>query len=150
MKVYEGFNLGINYYASPFWNVIRKIENKLGNEPYTSEWTNISKYDLNNGRPDAKHEGIFSLVDDLLLDEIRILEPTVCMFFTWHGFDYRIKKIFNGIEFLPVNEFKIHQFCQLKHEKLPLLTFRTYHPRYLRINRLENKVIEYVGKAISD
>lgn len=26
MEVYEEFNVGIDYYASPFWNVTRKVE----------------------------------------------------------------------------------------------------------------------------
>jgi hypothetical protein len=150
MDFYEDFNVGEKYRSTPFWNTVRKIEDKLGNEPYTCEWTNISKYDLDSSRPDAEHEQIFSSVDNLLLDEIRILEPKVCVFFTGHSFDYRIKNIFNGVDFLPVNEFEVHQFCQLKHDKLPLLTFRTYHPKYLVMSGLAEDVIECIGKMSSD
>jgi hypothetical protein len=41
MSAYEDFNVGEKYYASPFWNVIRKIETALGNEPCV---TGIKKY----------------------------------------------------------------------------------------------------------
>jgi hypothetical protein len=148
MDVYKKFEVGKDYLSTPFWNVIRKIEAKLGNEPYSCEWTNINKYDLENGKPDAEHERIFSTVDNLLLDEMRIMKPKVCIFFTGHAFDGRIKNIFEEVEFLSVNGFEIHQFCRLKHEELPLLTFRTYHPRYLRLRGLEDNVIEYVGNSI--
>src|SRR5688572_9406902 len=60
MKVYENFNLGENYYASPFWNVLSKVESSLGNNPYSSAWTNISQYDLNEGRAYGEHKARFS------------------------------------------------------------------------------------------
>jgi len=145
MYAYEDFNVGNGYYSSPFWNVIRKIEGELGNEPYSCAWTNISKYDQNGKTPDAEHEKIFSLVDNLLIDEVTIIKPKVCIFFTSHHFDYRIESIFNTVEFLPVNEFEIHQMSQLKHELLPVLTFRTYHPRYLRISGLEKQFIKFIS-----
>ncbi|PZF70739.1 hypothetical protein [Taibaiella soli] len=50
MGTYEGFNVGIEYYASPFWNITRKVEKALGNEPYSCAWTNLSKFDLDAGR----------------------------------------------------------------------------------------------------
>lgn len=51
MKTYEDFNLGIDYYSSPFWNITRKIELALGNVEYSCVWTNINKFDLNANRP---------------------------------------------------------------------------------------------------
>jgi len=144
MNFYEDFNLGINYFSSPFWNVIRKIETILGNEPYSCAWTNISKYDQNGDLPDAEHEKIFSLVDDLLIDEIKIIKPKVCVFFTSHYLDYRIQNLFKDVEFLQVDGFGLNQLCRLRHERLPELTFRTYHPRYLRQSGLENKFYEII------
>jgi hypothetical protein len=144
MSVYEDFNLGEHYFSSPFWNVMRKIETMLGNEPYSSAWTNISKYDQNNARPDSKHEQIFSEIDDLLKDEVQILSPKICLFFTSYKFDTRIEKIFKNIEFIEIGGFDKKQICQLKHPNLPELTFRTYHPQYLRRSGLEKLFIELV------
>jgi hypothetical protein len=146
MSVYENFNVGENYYATPFWNVTRKIETALGNEPYSCAWTNISKYDQNGGRPDAEHEKIFSIVDNLLIDEIRITNPKVCLFFTSHSFDYRLENIFEQIEFVEVGGFDMNILCQLKHPILPTLTFRTYHPKHLRLRGIEESVIEFISE----
>jgi len=145
MVEYEEFCVGKDYYASPFWNVTRKIEQLLGNEPFSCAWTNISKYDLNCGRPDAEHEKILSPMDNLLVDEIRIMKPKICIFFTGYLLDYRIQNIFKNVEFLQVNGFTSSQLCQLKHDQLPLLTYRTYHPGYLRRGGLEEQFIEFIN-----
>ena len=145
MEAYENFNVGIDYYGSPFWNVTRKIEKVLGNEPYSCAWTNISKYDQNGGHPDAEHEKIFSIVDDILADEIQIIKPKICIFCTSHYFDYRIENIFKTVEFLPVDGFAPYILCQLRHKQLPVLTFRTYHPNYLRRSGIEEQFIEFIN-----
>lgn len=146
MAVYEKFNLGETYYASPFWNVIRKIEAKLGNIPYSCAFTNISKYDQDEGRPDEEHEKIFSTLDNLLIEEVRITKPKICIFFTSHNFDYRLKDIFEQIEFVKIDGFDTKTLCQLKHPDLPTLTYRTYHPRFLRQSGLEESFLEFITK----
>jgi hypothetical protein len=148
MATYEDFNVGEDYYASPFWNMIRKIEAVLENESCSCAWTNISKYDQDGGRPDAEHEKLFSIVDNLIIDEIKIIEPKICLFFTSHHFDYRLENIFEQIGFIKSDGFDINTFCQLKHPNLPVLTFRTYHPRYLRMNGIEESVIDFIRKQI--
>ena len=137
MAVYERFNLGESYYSSPFWNITRKIEGILGNEPYSCTWSNISKFDVNKGRAYGEYETAISSLDNILLDEIRILRPKVCIFYTGPDFDYRIKSVFQGVEFLPLENYSIRQFCQLKHSDLPALTFRSYHPNFIRRSRME-------------
>jgi len=148
MLVYEDFNVGERYYATPFWNMIRKIEIALGNEPYSCAWTNVSKYDQNSGTPDIAHEKLFSTVDNILLDEIRIITPKVCFFFTSYKFDNRLKNTFEQIEFIDVDGFSNKVLCQLKHPSLPFLSFRTYHPRYLRMRRMEKPIIDFICKQI--
>jgi hypothetical protein len=144
---YEDFNVGDGKYSrTTFWNVTRKIEARLGHEHCSCAWTNISKYDQDGKKPDAEHEKIFSPVDNLLIDEIEIAKLKICIFFTGHSLDYRIKSIFSEMEFLAVNDFEPHVLSRLKHPALPTLTFRTYHPRYLRTKGLEESVIEFIGK----
>lgn len=144
MEVYEGFNFEIKYYSSPFWNVIRKVERGLKNKEYSSAWTNISKFDVDRKRPTGENEKIISRLDNLLIEELKITEPKICLFFTSHTFDYRIKKIFSGVEFVSVPDFEKKILCKLKHKDLPKETYRTFHPRYLRTGKLENKFIEFV------
>jgi hypothetical protein len=147
MADYESFNVGEKYYASPFWNMTRKIENALGNEPCSCAWTNISKYDQNGKKPDAEHSAIFSAVDNLLIDEINIMKPKICLFFTSYKFDYRLKNIFEQIEFIEAGDgFEAKALCRLKHPNLPALSFRTYHPQYLRRSGKEEAVIDFIRK----
>lgn len=144
MEVYEEFNLGINYRSTPFWNVIRKVEKVLGNKEYSCAWANVSKYDLDGARAFGEHEKVISSLDDILIEEIKIVNPKICIFFTGPSYDYRLQNIFKGIEFKELPNWKSRQFCQLSHPDLPELTFRSYHPKSLRIRKLEDKFINFI------
>ena len=145
IEVYENFNVGINYYSSPFWNVVRKIEKVLGNEPHSCAWTNISKFDLDGGRSYGEYETAIATLDNLLTTEINILKPKVCLFFTGPSFDGRIKKTFSDIEFGTVPGYLTRHLSQLKHPDLPTLTFRSYHPNYLRRRKLETDYLTFIA-----
>lgn len=147
MEVYEDFNVGTNYYSSPFWNVVRKVERAIENKPYSCAWTNISKYDLGGGRVYGEHETEVSRVDNLLTSEIAIIQPTICLFLTGPDFDNRIHNIFGDIEFLEVDSWEARQLSQLKSKDLPRLSFRTYHPNYLRRSGLEEDFINFITKV---
>ncbi len=144
MNVYEEFNLGEKYYSSPFWNVTRKVERALEIEEYSSAWTNLNKYDVNSKRPQGSHEKEISKFDDLLLSEIEILKPDICVFFTGPHFDFRLKNIYDGIEFRKEDNWKTNQLVTLKHEKLPTISIRTYHPKYLRMKKFESPFLELI------
>lgn len=132
MDAYEDFNVGINYVQSPFWNVTRNVEHALGNQQHSCAWTNLSKFDVNCGRPLNAHAAVISSLDNILEGEISIVKPKICIFFTGPNFDDRIANIFQNIEYGNVSDYTTRQLCQLKHPLLPILTYRTYHPRYLR------------------
>lgn len=146
MEDYQRFNVGkTDSYSSPFWNVTRKIEAAIGNEAYSCAWTNISKYDVDGGRAYGKYEIAISSLDNLLADEIKIIKPKVCMFFTGPAFDERIKNIFPDVSFQQMQDWSTRQLSQLKHPNLPELSFRTYHPKYLRRSGLEPKFINFIN-----
>lgn len=144
LENYQWFNLGKTYYASPFWNITRKVETALGNEEYSCVWTNINKFDLDANRPFDDYETEISKLDSLLINEIKILKPDICIFFTGPSFDYRIKTIFKNVSFERVEGWDINQVCKLKHSQLPEFTYRTHHPKSLRIRHLEDKFIELI------
>lgn len=144
MADYEKFNLGERYYASPFWNVTRKVERALGNTPHSCAWSNVNKFDFEGRRPTGDIMTEISKVDNLLIKEIQILKPDVIVFFTGPNFDFRLKEIFEYAEFKSVDDFSIAQCAVLKHPHLPSSTIRTYHPNYLRRRKLEDKFISVI------
>ena len=131
MKSYEEFNVGIEYYASPFWNITRKVETALGNNQHTCAWTNLNKFDLDSGRPFGEYETAISELDDILLSELKIIKPDFCLFYT---------------EFIEIPNFTVTQFCKLKHPDLPENSYRSHHPKSLRIRYLEDDFIDYLTK----
>jgi len=144
MGTYKGFNLGINYYSSPFWNITRKLENAIGIQEYSCAWTNVNKFDLNAGKPYGEYEKEIEKLDDLLIKEIEIIKPDICVFFTGPSFDNRIKKAFNGVSFNKIDNWDKRQLTKLEHPLLPELTFKTHHPKSLRIRHIENRFIEFM------
>lgn len=145
LDAYERFNVGeAENRASPFWNVTRKIEKILGNEPYSCAWTNVSKFDVEMGRAHDEYKSAISQLDEILYREIILLKPKMCLFFTGPDFDGRLSKIFDGLIFTPITGFESRMLCRLQHTVLPLATYRTYHPKYLRIKGLENRFLEFI------
>lgn len=145
MEHYEKFNLGIDYYSSPFWNITRKVERAIKIEEYSCAWTNISKFDHDGGRSHGKYEQAISNLDNILVEEMKILNPTMCMFFTGPSFDERIKGIFKGVQFVDIENWPNRQFCKLVHSSLPENSFRSYHPKSLRLRHLEESFINYIS-----
>ncbi len=111
MKTYEDFNVGIAYYASPFWNITRKVEIALDNQPHSCAWTNLKKFDLDAGQPYGEYETAISILNDILLSELKIIKPDFCLFYTGPSFDYRLRKIFQDIEFVEIPNFTVRQFA---------------------------------------
>ena len=148
MSTYENYNVGINNGTTAFWNVIRRIETILGNAPHSCAWTNLSRFDLYGGKPHGKYQKVISQLDNLVLEEIRIVDPKVCFFFTGPDYDRRLLNIFPGIEMIEIPGWNINQLCLLKHPSLPVYTFRSYHPKSLRLRRLESTFIQTVSDFI--
>ncbi len=146
MQCYEKFNVGEKYKSTPFWNVIRKVEKILNNEHFSCLGANINKFDVDQKRPKGKYETAIAELDNILDNEIKILKPKICIFFTSHTFDYRLKNIFPRVDFLETEGFNTKVLCQLKHSSLPELSFRTYHPKFLRINKKEAKFLDFISR----
>ncbi|MDI1355155.1 MAG: hypothetical protein PSX36_09560 [bacterium] len=146
MQTYERYNVGSELETNAFWNISRKIEHLLGNDPCSCAWTNVSRFDLYGGRAHGKYEKAIAHLDRLICEEIKIVAPKVCLFFTGPDFDRRLKNIFEDIEFIEIPGWKPSQLCLLKHAGLPVYTFRSYHPKSLKLHRLEDDFM----KTISD
>lgn len=150
MKEYEMFNLGEHYYPSPFWNITRKVERILGNEPYSCAWANVSKFDHNNGRASGKVEASIASLDWLLREEIAILQPAVCLFYTGPAFDHRVRGIFPGVEYEEVAGQASRQMARLRHPDLPHHSYRSYHPNYLRQQGHEQRFLNTIQEVVTN
>jgi hypothetical protein len=145
MSVYEQFQSGKTKGYSAFWDLIRKLELLFGNQQFSTAWTNLSKFDLYGIRSYGKYEKSFSTADAILADEVRIVNPGMCMFFTGPYFDNRLKAVFDGLEFVEIPGWPIKQFCALRHPLLPAMAFRSYHPRSLKLKNLEKNFLTFMS-----
>jgi hypothetical protein len=148
MGTYEKYNVGVKDGSKAFWNIIRRVERLLGNEPCSCAWTNLSRFDLYGGKPHGIYQKVISRLDKIVLDEIKIADPKVCLFFTGPDYDKRIAKIYEGIEFVSIPGWSLNQLCLLKHPLLPVYTFRSYHPKSLKLRRLESNFIQTVSDFV--
>lgn len=148
MDTYSHFNLGEAYYSSPFWNVIRKFETALTGSNFSSAWVNLHRYDQEGGRPSLDNQRILSELDFLLLEELKLLAPDVVIFFTGPNYDKRIAALMEAT-FVPFRNFPPRQLSEIRADKLKANMFRTYHPKYLRLSGLEEKVIEEICAEVA-
>ncbi|WP_051054226.1 hypothetical protein [Fibrella aestuarina] len=146
MAVYDGFAVGQRYNAKPFWNMTRQVERLLGHAPHSCAWANLSRFDIEGKRAQGEQAAVIATLDHLLLDEVRILTPKVCLFYTGPELDHRLQSVFTGLTYYPVDGYTPRQFARLSHPALPLLSFRTYHPRYLRQSRMEAGVLATLAR----
>ena len=148
---YQEFNFGSSYYSSPFWNVIRKLERSLNIEPYANSWSNLNRFDVDCGSTDRTElaQDIASL-DYLVKEEISILKPDVCIFFTNHKYDKRLRDLYQDLVFDNVHRLPKKHFSKLNHPDLPKYTLRAPHPRTIRTQRWEDDFITVVSQFKND
>jgi hypothetical protein len=153
LEWYRKFNMGGEegkpYYASPFWNVTRKVESILGIERYSCAWSNLNRFDHDGGAPKGKKilEEI-SKLDFLVREEIRILKPDICLFYTNWKRDPRIKALYPGVQFHNVEGLPSGHFARLIHDALPDLTLRTPHPRTIRMQKWEDAFLKFMQEWV--
>jgi hypothetical protein len=136
LETYSDFNLGKNYYASPFWNIMRKFEIKLIEDQYCSAWLNLNRYDENEGKPSSPRLAELSSIDHILVKELQLISPDIIIFFTGPDYDERILKLLEATK-NSSSPFTSRQFCEFKSSILSAKIYRTYHPNYLRRSGLE-------------
>lgn len=144
METYRRFNMGENGKETAFWNVVRKLERKLGIEAYSCLWTNLSKYDKDGESPKGSLAKHTAEIDNLLADEISIIQPDVCVIFSGPNLDNRLREVFPGLVIKEAEGWKKNQLAKLEHEQLPQLTVRTYLPSGLRQHGLEEPFLNYI------
>ncbi len=137
MKEYEEFNLGENYVSSPFWQAGISLNRLVNpNSPERSFlWTNLVKIDQNGRRPVVKELEDTVTSFKLLQSEIEITKPNVVIFFTGPDYDALLQSSFPGIIFTQIKKYNTKAYAKLSLKgSLPELSFRTYHPKYLKLS----------------
>ena len=144
VKEYTNFNMGESYRSTPFWNVTRKVEAALGLPHYSCAWSNLNRFDYEGGPPFGDILAEISKLDFLLRDEIRILQPDVCVFYTNRKYDHRLVALYPGLEFHDIDGLPASHFARLSHADLPASTYRTPHPRTMRMKQWEESFITFI------
>ena len=150
LEKYTEFNMGEKYYSTPFWNVTRKVESVLGIEKYSCAWSNLNRFDQDQGPPTEKILEAVSKLDFLVREEIRILKPDICLFYTNRKYDQRIETLFPGVQFHNIEVLPECHFTRLIHDALPKLTFRTPHPKTIRMQGWEEAFLKFLGSLSSN
>ncbi len=119
---------------SPFWHSVFKITEALNPELKNKScffWTNVSKYSVDGGSllPN-EHKFIVEQTNNILLDEIKIIEPDVVVFFSGPDYDDKIRIQFDDqLQFEKITgNIAPREFARMVHPSLPRNSFRTYHP----------------------
>ncbi len=144
MKGYEHFSLGRNYPATPFWQASHELYRKLnpGCPARGFMWSNLVKIDQDGNRPSAEVEEQICRMG-LLPVEIEILEPDVTVFFTGPRYDARLRSTFSALQLVPVGD----SIDRIEHPELPFHTYRTYHPKFLRLARKWHTISDLVHEV---
>ena len=95
-----------------------------------------------------------TLTDDQLAakireDEIDILKPEFCLFFTGHKFDNRLGNIFTDLQFIAVEGFDPNVLVQLKSPDLPSLCYRTSHPKWISLQNKKSQLKDRLESFIT-
>jgi hypothetical protein len=135
---YRQFNFGEYYNASPWWTFYNQLRFALFGpkcDRGVVGWINLLKFvtvDRESvlGMP---FEGTaLGLQGDLFLQELVILEPDACIFATGPDYDRIIDRYYPGVAFEECG-LDLRTMARLKHNSLPARSFRTYHPKALRL-----------------
>lgn len=145
---YKEFNLGEHYRSTPFWDFIRKIELNLHIDPYQIVWCNLNRCDYNYGRPESDIEAELLRCFPGLIDEIQIVKPDVLIFLTGPMYDDLIFKSLGETDFKPIQGFDPNNFCQAVNKDFPFHSYRTYHPKYLRMKGMEAEITNAISTRV--
>jgi hypothetical protein len=157
MSEYSKFNLAAEYKRSarsPFWTFGHALDKRLnGAGPSRSFiWDNIARIGYKkdedggkNGRVDYEHLEFWSK-SKLLAKEIKLLSPDLVLFVTGPRYDDLLEVEFPEIKFKSLSLDR--PVCRLCHPALPPLSFRSYHPAFLRRVHKEHEVADHIVKAV--
>jgi hypothetical protein len=141
-EAYEEFCLSgacFERYASrvPFWfaakTILDDIKATLAPKAVSFLWNNLVKCsyeDVKKGYPEYYATNLEPIFSECIRNEISILKPDICIFFTGPDYDGFLDKAFNTPARQSVPGFGERQFCSITIPNVHC-AIRTYHPGYL-------------------
>ncbi len=141
-------------YKSPFWKAFREVQAWPGAGVM---WSNVSRCDYAGATsgnsifhaPEDLREKLVISQKELLLKELIILKPHVCLFFSGPYYDPILTASFPNCRFSPLGTQPARQLAQIADVSLPLSSFRTYHPNYLNRNQVGKwEFIEVIRSSV--
>jgi hypothetical protein len=141
---YRSFDLGTKYRSTPFWTAADQIYRSLNPnaDGRAFLWSNLVKMDSAKSRVSAGVEERVAALRLLQL-EIATYRPEVVVFFTGPRYDQRLLASFPGSVLEPAGPF----LSRVIHPDLPERSYRTYHPRYLRMSRNWGVVTDLISRC---
>ncbi|MEI6314462.1 MAG: hypothetical protein WCO89_06295 [Syntrophus sp. (in: bacteria)] len=150
---YRKFDYGVRYYSTPFWRFfhqVRTLQHGPNAGQRTVLWTNLVKFvsaDENSILGKPYREAALALQDDVLITELRLTTPDICIFLTGPEYDSIIDRYYPGIKYHALNA-PVRAFAKLEHPDLPKHSYRCYHPKYLSIGGYWESTINTLSKEL--
>jgi hypothetical protein len=147
LETYREFSFGATL-PSAFWSHFKDLRQAFdsGNAGFESSvlWTNLYRvsvevatgkdkynYSAERNSTPTQRTALRDLSRTVLLEEIRLLEPTMVVFFTGPNYDAALKDVFQGAVLSAVEPFTARQMSWVQHPALPTQSIRSYHPGYM-------------------
>ncbi len=150
---YSNFFLNSSYknHKTPFWRGINKFEaeikKKLDNQSVGFVWNNVLKIGRGKIGFPSKINPLTNRYFKVVLDEISILKPDYIVYFSGPNYDKLLRYVIGDFSTIQIEGFNTRELCVIKNDAIPL-SFRTYHPNYLYLNKKIDLVISSIIKEI--
>jgi len=153
MKRYDNFKLSKNGNRTVFWQYVYWVNSLLNPEQREGNnflWTNISKFCTLDGAglEWAVHTETVKHFN-CLIDEVKITNPDIVLFFSGPYYDDKMKVQFEGeISFKKVfDDIPQRELARVEHSVLPRHSYRVYHPSSLQRQMKSNyiqRLVEHI------
>jgi len=154
-KVFEFARQQPENYRSPFWQAYRQIRRNFDKEVDGIEtsvlWTNLFRMSLDGGsviKNASTEEQVIIRREtaNLLLSEVKLLQPNIVLFFTGPDYNDMLCSEFAGLSLEKFGNYDTSRTAWVSHNALPPISLRTYHPNYLHYRHW--KIVDEIEKAI--
>lgn len=151
MSTHAGFCRNNPWAGTPFWSFGYTLDRKLNPDGPSRNfvWSNISRIGFAGRAGRVPNPALdFWSEKRLLASEAKLLSPKLVLFVTGRRYDDLLGREFPGIK-LPALSLD-RPIARVSHPGLPDLTFKSYHPAYLRRKRRERDVLDFVVRRVQN